>query len=140
MGGKHLKTIDMETLNKKQSMYNEIEKHGNNLLVIFPNARLKDPVKLSKRLFSLENKAHALTTYECNTGEDKDPELCNILNKVKVELFGKNPEDLELYKSVFINGDPRGYALKIKSEIVRERNLRISQDMGGYGILAPDFN
>jgi len=53
-----------------------------------------------------------------------------IKNKVKVMTAP------ELYKAVFINGDPRGYALKIKDEFVRENNLTIYQDWGGYGILA----
>jgi len=41
---------------------------------------------------------------------------------------------------VFINGDPRGYALKINDKYVRENQLRIYSDMGGYGIIAPEFN
>jgi hypothetical protein len=35
----------------------------------------------------------------------------------------------------FINGDPRGYSLKIKEKIYPE----LHQDWGGYGILAPEF-
>ena len=41
---------------------------------------------------------------------------------------------------VFINGDPRGYALKIKEEYVRKHNLKIYRDFGGYGIIAPEFD
>lgn len=41
---------------------------------------------------------------------------------------------------VFLNGDPRGYALKIESDWMRERlKLRLHTDWGGYGILAPDL-
>lgn len=41
---------------------------------------------------------------------------------------------------VFHNGDPRGYAIKIRDEYVREHGLSIHQDWGGYGIIAPDFS
>jgi hypothetical protein len=41
---------------------------------------------------------------------------------------------------VFLNGDPRGYALKIESGWMREQNeFRLHSDMGGYGILAPEI-
>jgi hypothetical protein len=42
--------------------------------------------------------------------------------------------------NVFLNGDPRGYALKIRDTDVRARKLDIHTDWGGYGIIAPDFN
>ena len=42
---------------------------------------------------------------------------------------------------VFLNGDPRGYALKIESAWVRANDsgpeIRLERDMGGYGLLAP---
>ncbi len=38
---------------------------------------------------------------------------------------------------VFVNGDPRGYALKIEDSAARD--LDIHRDMGGYGIICPDF-
>jgi hypothetical protein len=41
---------------------------------------------------------------------------------------------------IFHNGDPRGYALKIREEYVREHALDIHRDWGGYGILAPDLS
>jgi hypothetical protein len=37
----------------------------------------------------------------------------------------------------FVNTDPRGHALKIEPEYVRD--LRIHRDMGGYGIICPEF-
>lgn len=40
---------------------------------------------------------------------------------------------------VFLNSDPRGYALKILSEYVAKHELSIHRDWGGYGILAPDL-
>ena len=41
---------------------------------------------------------------------------------------------------VFVNRDPRGYALKIDDEWMRARQeVRLATDWGGYGILAPDL-
>lgn len=127
-------------MNKREKMKAQIIAHGENILAIFPNAKEKDPYKLSAKLFRLERKATALTTDECNTGKDNYVELCKVLTKVKLELFGKSPNNTGLYNAIFINGDPRGYALKIDDKYVRENNLKIATDWGGYGILAPDFN
>jgi hypothetical protein len=41
---------------------------------------------------------------------------------------------------VFINRDPRGYALKVSSETVKAFNLDLPTDWGGYGIIAPDLS
>lgn len=41
---------------------------------------------------------------------------------------------------VFLNQDPRGYALKIKDNYVRLHGLNIYKDWGGYGIIAPEIN
>ena len=42
---------------------------------------------------------------------------------------------------VFVNGDPRGYALKIEDAWTRandsEPEIRLERDAGGYGLLAP---
>ena len=123
---------------QKITMYQQIEQHGNNLNAIF-NTGL-DSVLLCKKLHSWEKKAHKLCEHECNTGEDMDIQLSAILTKVKKILFPDTfNADSELYKAVFINGDPRGYALKIKSEYVKDNKLSIEQDWGGYGIIAPDF-
>jgi len=78
----------------------------------------------------LEQKAHRLNERECNGGNfsaDKQHEA--ILQKVR--------ELLPNAKTVFINGDPRGYALKLKEAEAKE--LGIYQDWGGYGILSPEF-
>lgn len=124
----------MKNTTKHAEMYAKITAHGENLCKIF-NLK-KDPVKLSEALFSLENKAHRLTMLECNTGKDFSIELAQIRIKVlkKLELKETDP----LAKAIFINGDARGYALKIDDKTVK--NLTIYKDWGGYGILGPDFN
>ena len=121
-------------MNKRERMYQQIEEHGENLKKIF---KLDvDAVKLSKKLFSLENKAHRLSTQYCNGDIDAgtwDTETGKILAKVD-KITGYKEKGLP----VFINGDCRGYALKLRSEFAYDKN--IYRDMGGFGILAPNFN
>lgn len=86
---------------------------------------------LYEQLLKLENKAHRITTAQCNgegNEEAQEKQLNAILTKVN---------SLLKVKTAFINGDPRGYSLKIKEAEAKE--LGIYQDWGGYGILAPTF-
>ena len=137
-------------MNKKQRMYERIEKHGQALIEFFglPD---QDPVKLSKRIFSIENKAHRAITCLCNTNtldlmelnqytgydvkQATEEEQDAFFDKIMVRI--KNVISKENMHKVFINFDPRGYALKIKPEFSKGF---YNQDWGGNGILAPDFN
>ena len=123
-------------MTKREKMYQQIQGHGEQLLVIFPEATEKDPTRLCKKLLRLENKAHYLTTDSCNTGAEHHSALCTILGKVKAILC----PDMGIYLKIFVNCDPRGYALKIDDRYMRENNLRLHQDWGGYGIIAPEFD
>lgn len=118
--------------------YQQIEKHGNDLLRIFPRTAITDPLKLSKRLYRLEGQARRLCEDYCNGVGDVDDWGCakaRILHAVdKVLRFTQEGVP------VFINGDPRGYSLKIPNTYVQHHNLEIHQDWGGYGILAPTFD
>ena len=120
--------------NKKEILYSRITKHGQDLKAVFNLDQDIDPVKLCKRLFRLENKAHKLALDFCN-GEIDQLEWDQKANKIltKVEAILKNK------KVLFLNGDARGYALKIDDEYIRNNNLNIHRDWGGYGIVAPDF-
>ena len=122
------------TDNKKEILYSRITKHGQNLKAVFNLDQDIDPVKLCKRLFRLENKAHKLALDFCN-GEIDQLEWDQKANKIltKVEAILKNK------KVLFLNGDARGYALKIDDGYIRNNNLNIHRDWGGYGIVAPDF-
>ena len=93
-----------------------------------------DSIKLCKMLFRLENKAHQLATDFCNGDIDQlewDTKANKILTKVESILKDK--------KNLLLNGDARGYALKIDDKYIRKNNLTIYRDWGGYGIIAPDF-
>lgn len=138
-------------MTKKQAMYSNMQKHGEQLNAIFKTGI--EPVKLCKMLLRLENKAHNATTCLCNTNnlyyitntfkgrhvdfkESTEEEQDKFFDGIRASLskiIGK-----ENIKHVFINFDPRGYALKIKSDFAKD--LDIAKDWGGYGILAPDFN
>ena len=115
---------------EKYIMYQRIKKHGDNLKAIF-NLDI-DSVKLCKQLFRLENKAHQLATDYCNgdfTGNvEKESE--KILLKVS-KILNTNTFNM------FLNTDARGYALKFFENFSKDKP--IYKDMGGYGIIAPDF-
>jgi hypothetical protein len=114
-----------------------VTRHGKNLLAIFPNAKDKDPVKLCKKLRRIERKARELTTALCNgeeeAGKHEDylEDVLDDIEKVLSVSSGVIP--------IFINRDPRGYALKIDSDVVTAQKITIYRDMGGYGIIAPDL-
>jgi hypothetical protein len=121
------KTTKEKTMNKKQMMYDKIQKHGDNLKAIF-NLDI-DSVKLCKQLFRLENEAHRLAEDYCNgITENIESEIDKIIDKVK-KILNTN--------EVFFNGDPRGYALKLCDQFSKDKNIH--KDWGGYGIIAPDF-
>ena len=145
----------MKTI-EKVKMYENIQKHGENLNAIF-NTGI-DPVKLYKSLFRLEKKAHHAITCLCNTNtldilelkkytgyyvnkytgyyeqatEAEQDKFFEGIKKQVVKILGKDSD-----KCFFINFDPSGYALKLKSEFCEGK--QIYKDFGGFGIIAPDF-
>ena len=130
---------------KKQRQAEQIKDHGENLLHLFPRATERDPIKLCKTLRRMEAKAQEIALRLCNGPEfpggydEVDALTGAILEKVNAILgnTGKNPVP------VFVNRDPRGYALKISSEwtfaYCQQTGRRIYSDWGGYGIIAPEI-
>lgn len=132
---------------KKETMYNNITRHGNALLTLFPYAIEQRPVNLCKKLRTMQGKIdrHILgycngTTDERTLDEATDKTLAGIR-----KLLGISIPEAEAM-GLFVNRDPRGYALKLDDAFTREYNghheadKRIYTDWGGYGILAPDFS
>lgn len=121
-----------------EAMYKQIEKHGRDLLKIYPEAKEQDPVKLCKKLHRIENAAHQYATEYCNgvnipeTEDGQEAKAQGFKDKAQA-LLGAGP-------AVIMNLDARGYALKIKSETVIAEQLDIYRDMGGYGIICPEFD
>jgi len=128
-------------LTKQERLYRAIENHGEKLNQIF-NTGL-DNIELCKKLRRLENKAHRLAEHEANTGDDMSSDLSNLSARLYKLLFpdaNSIKHHKDLYNAIFINGDPRGYALKIDDDYMRQNKVNLHRDWGGYGILAPDFN
>ena len=130
---------------KKERMYQEIREHGENLIRIFNLPSDTDPVKICKKLHTIEKKISKINEDECNGIGDEienHKKICKLMTSAKKILFPTQAailENEELYLAVFVNGDPRGYALKIKSEYVSQNNIGIYRDFGGYGIISPEF-
>ena len=118
----------------KESQRKAIEKHGKNLNAIF-NTKL-DNITLCKKLRRLELKAERAAENLCNGTELEESEAkIESVKKSLTKIIGT-----EHGLRVFINRDPRGYALKIDDEDMREKALSLHMDFGGYGILAPEIN
>lgn len=124
-------------MNKHDRMIDRIIKQGENLNNIF-NTGI-DHLTLCKQLHRLEVKGHNITVNYCN-GSIESTEFefeklkDNIMDKVNKILDFKNKKI-----PLFFNSDPRGCCLKIDDKFVRDNNIKIYTDMGGYGIIAPDL-
>jgi len=121
-----------------------VRKHGENLLAIFPHATERDPVRLCRKLRKLEREGAALGLRLCNGPEfdwDDTPDgiEAGIMLRVTA-LLGNESGTVP----VFVNLDPRGYALKISSEwtfaYCQHTGNRLYSDWGGFGIIAPDLS
>lgn len=125
-------------MTKKERMYQRIEKHGADLNRIF-NTDL-DNITLCKRLRRLEAKAHKLAEDYCNGVNGVDSENWDDKCEPILEAVNKIIHFMDAQFAVFVNGDARGYALKIDfGGSVAETDVKLHKDWGGYGILAPDF-
>jgi hemoglobin-like flavoprotein len=121
---------------QKERMYQQIEKHGNDLKTIFNLTG--DPIQICRRVHLLEAKAHKLATDYCNG--DITTEQWEGVSEGILERLDKVLNFVNQGIPVIVNGDARGYTLKIKDRYVREHSLDIHRDWGGYGIIAPDFD
>lgn len=124
-------------MNKKELQREAILKHGFRLIRVFNLPEGTMPVALCKRVHRLEAEAHRLAEQQCSV------ELPEGYEEKKEASILRRLDAILNFKAqgipVFLNGDPRGYALKIEDAYVREHNLDIHRDWGGYGILAPEF-
>ena len=116
-----------------------IRKHGQQLLAIFPHATEREPLELCRRLRRLESEASRYALRMCNGPEWESEEAQEnakerILDKVD-KILGFRAQKVP----VFLNGDPRGYSLKINDEWMRQHNATLHRDWGGYGIIAPEI-
>lgn len=129
-------------MNKRERMNEQIKEHGENLKRAF-DIPIVDPDTLARKLHRIELEAHRLAENYCNgtnnvTTENWEELTEKILDKVD-NVTGFKRKGVP----VFVNGDARGYALKIHDAWVKgyqSKGGRIYTDWGGYGILAPEFD
>jgi len=119
---------------KTQEMYDRIKKHGEQLKIIFQLEAKTDPIALCKKLRRIEAKTTIATTAYCN-GDIDEIECDAVYDKALADC----KKLLGSHIPIMINRDPRGYALKIDDGIMRDKKLKLYQDWGGYGIIAPDL-
>lgn len=125
-------------MNAKQRMNDRIRKHGEDLNRIL--GLTDDPVKTAKMVHRFEVKAHQLSTDYCNGARGLDSETWELEADKILNALDKKINFKRAGIPVFLNGDARGYALKIDDEYVQKNGLDIHRDWGGYGILAPEFD
>lgn len=123
-------------MNKKQLQKEAILKHAFRLNEYFGRdiCPTDSPLLLAKALHRMETKVHRLAEQYCNGEIDEMPDYEDKLKKLLI--YHGATENID---TVFINQDPRGYALKIKSKDEGNDNEFYYRDWGGYGILAPEF-
>jgi len=119
-------------MNKKQKQAENILQHGFKLQRIYPDSKRFGPVELCKKLHRLEAKAHRMAEQMCSYEVDTEAyeKTFDKIEDSANTILGKGPV-------VFINRDPRGYALKIRTEDAKD--IDIYKDWGGYGIICPEF-
>jgi hypothetical protein len=91
-------------------------------------------VEIYKKLRKLELKATRLSVMCCN-GKITTDEMSIKVIPIEKEVKKLLPD----IKGFFIDDDCLGYALKIESEIKRKFYPDLRNDLGGHGILAPEF-
>jgi len=119
----------------------QLERHYAALKALAAICGLKDVdgKKLSTKLWKLEEIAHNTATDYCNGKIDTDAWASEeiFFERIVQEMFNNN------LKGLYINGDARGYTLKIASELMVPGGLYaetgLQTDWGGYGLLAPEI-
>jgi hypothetical protein len=115
---------------EKEAMYDNIQRHGEALLELFPEARERRPIELCKSLRRLERKASDL-----RNSSDKYGGWLKVVRSVE-RLLGK---DRCQYYGLFVEHSPeRGpYMLKLEN---KTRFSQLPTDAWGCGLVAPDFS
>tara|TARA_B000000557_G_scaffold84782_1_gene68031 strand:- start:579 stop:980 length:402 start_codon:yes stop_codon:yes gene_type:complete len=129
------------TANKKIELYARIKKHGEDIKKIFSLPADTDPIKLCKSLRRLESTAEIIQEVHGNGFyELASKQEAALMIKLKALLMPNGTPEEFLKFGIFLNTDPRGYALKIPDDIVKDNAWTIHKDWGGFGIIAPDLN
>ena len=119
---------------KTEGMQARIRENGERVKTWAPLPADVDPAALSKGMYRVEQWAHREAERACNGdmgGESFDTFSAKVGATVRRRLLRILPR--EAVERIFLNWDPRGYALKTKHNAGA-----LYRDWGGYGILAPD--
>jgi hypothetical protein len=130
-----------------------VRRHGETLLAAFPHAIERNPVNLCRKLRRIEAAVSKpildYTNGDNGVTQDDLDHACQMALIKTGTLLGLDRGGIAM-AGLFVNRDPRGYALKLNDEAdwfqhwQNERRANglpaIHTDMGGYGILAPDLN
>ncbi len=124
--------------NTTDTLTGRIHKHGMALLHLFPHATETDPDRLCRLLRLIEVRAHRAAEDACNghinqAERDEVSEDCRLATCALLGI-GTAPGC-----PVWVNGDPRGCALKINNKWLMHRDHHLPTDLGGYGLIAPDL-
>lgn len=139
-------TISPKRLERQERQRERIVRHGKQLLAIFPDATEQDPYRLCASLRRIESAAHKFAEDCCNHLDLTDAEHTSRVNGflARANTLLGNGSDEHKYgigkTPIFVNGDPRGYALKIDDEYMRAHKIDLHRDWGGYGIVAPEID
>jgi hypothetical protein len=119
-------------LQKKYDRLRSMEGHGQRLNQVFGTPY--EPLEIYEKLRRIELKLKRLNTDYCNgvIQEADYDSACAKLEAKVVALLGQN-------HPIYLNRDPRGYALKIRDSYMKAHNLDLPTDWGGYGLIAPEF-
>lgn len=100
----------------------------------------QDGKKMSLALLKLEREAHKAATDYCNGENGMTTEKWEtVTDQIRFEVEKTFDSAVP---GLMINGDARGYALKIDDEMVRHHypsEIGFYRDWGGYGILSPEI-
>lgn len=136
----------MKTMTKKERRQAQLERHYEALARLAKECGIKaEGKKLSVALLKIERQAHQAAENYCN-GKDVFGNSFGEMewDRAEKDTYGavQGLFDGKL-KWFFVNGDPRGCALKIYNETEAGRALiektGLQRDWGGYGLLAPEI-
>lgn len=131
----------MKNITKKERRQAQLDRHYKALEALAKHLGVDSPngKKLSVALLKLEQEAHSKAEAYCNgdiNSEEWDAVQDAIEQRVKT-LFGGCD-----VPGFFVNGDPRGCALKIDSDTQAQfiEKIGLYKDWGGYGLLSPTID
>jgi len=129
-------------MNRKELRAERLARHYNNLASLFTlcGGKAKDGKvytgrQLSLELWRLEKQANKGATDWAN-GHINEMQAEAISNTVENRVRNLFPN----LEGFFCNGDPRGYALKIRTETMKAKGYPLTTDWGGFGILSPEID